>query len=213
MDSIRVSIVEDIIEIREGMRFIVNQTPDLTCLSTYGSAEEAMAGLTQGVPDLCIMDIALPGSTGIDCIRRLKASDSPIQFMVFTIYENSDQVFEALAAGASGYLLKDTPPDRIITALRELYAGGSPMSASIARKVVSSFQRPGAATPLSTREQEVLALLAKGFLYKEIAQQLGISTGTVRQHIHHIYDKLHVQNRTEAINKFFGGPGSNTHGL
>ena len=213
MDKIRVSIVEDIIEIREGMRFIVNQTPDLTCLSTYGSAEEAMTGLMQDVPDLCIMDIALPGSTGIDCIRRLKAADSPIQFVVFTIYENSDQVFEALAAGASGYLLKDTPPDRIITALRDLYAGGSPMSASIARKVVSSFQRPGAATTLSTREQEVLTLLAKGFLYKEIAQQLGISTGTVRQHIHHIYEKLHVQNRTEAINKFFGGPGPGTHGL
>ena len=213
MDNIRVSIVEDIIEIREGMRFIVNQTPDLTCLSTYGSAEEAMTGLMLDVPDLCIMDIALPGSTGIDCIRRLKAADSPIQFVVFTIYENSDQVFEALAAGASGYLLKDTPPDRIITALRDLYAGGSPMSASIARKVVSSFQRPGAAAPLSTREQEVLTLLAKGFLYKEIAQQLGIATGTVRQHIHHIYDKLHVQNRTEAINKFFGGPGPGTQRL
>lgn len=212
MDSIRVSIVEDITEIREGMRFIVNQTPDLTCLSAYGSAEEAMTGLMLDVPDLCIMDIALPGSTGIDCIRKLKAAGSPIQFVVFTIYENSDQVFEALAAGASGYLLKDTPPDRIITALRDLYAGGSPMSASIARKVVSSFQRPGAAaTTLSTREQEILTLLARGFLYKEIAQQLGIATGTVRQHIHHIYDKLHVQNRTEAINKFFGGPASGTH--
>ncbi|MDO6432759.1 response regulator transcription factor [Flavitalea sp. BT771] len=211
MNNIRVSIVEDIAEIREGMRFIINQTPDLTCLSTYGSAEEAMTGLVQDVPDLCIMDIALPGSTGIDCIRRLKAADSPIQFVVFTIYENSDQVFEALAAGASGYLLKDTPPDRIITALRDLYAGGSPMSASIARKVVSSFQRPAAAATLSTREQEVLTLLARGLLYKEIAQQLDISTGTVRQHIHHIYDKLHVQNRTEAINKFFGGPGSGTH--
>jgi DNA-binding NarL/FixJ family response regulator len=204
MENIRVSIVEDIADIREGMRFIVNQTPGFTCLSTYSNGEDALTGLTQEAPDLCIMDIALPGSTGIDCIRRLKATGSPIQFVVFTIYENSDQVFEALAAGASGYLLKDTPPDRIISALRELYEGGSPMSTSIARKVVSSFQRPASASVLSQREGEVLALLAKGFLYKEIAEQLSISTGTVRQHIHHIYDKLHVQNRTEAINKYFG---------
>jgi DNA-binding NarL/FixJ family response regulator len=151
------------------------------------------------------MDIALPGSTGIDCIRRLKDAGSSIQFVVFTIYENSEQVFEALAAGASGYLLKDTPPDRIVTALRDLHAGGSPMSASIARKVVASFRRPTWAGVLSSREEEVLGMLAKGLLYKEIADRLHISTGTVRQHIHRIYEKLHVQNRTEAINKYFGG--------
>jgi DNA-binding NarL/FixJ family response regulator len=211
MDIIRVSIVEDIAEIREGMRFIVNQTPDLTCMSVYSNAEDAFRGLTREPADIVIMDIALPGATGLDCIRRLKAAGSPMQFVVFTIYADSDQVFEALAAGASGYLLKDTAPDRIITALRELYEGGSPMSATIARKVVSSFQRPGRSANgsddranLSARETEVLALLAKGLLYKEIAAQLQISTGTVRQHIHHIYDKLHVQNRTEAINKAFG---------
>jgi len=150
------------------------------------------------------MDIALPGSSGLDCIRRLKAAGSGMQFIVFTIYEDSDQVFEALAAGASGYLLKDTPPDRIISALRELYDGGSPMSATIARKVVSSFQRPGHIHELSPRETEILGLLSKGFLYKEIADRLHIAVGTVRQHIHRIYDKLHVQNRTEAINKAFG---------
>lgn len=211
MKIIRVSIVEDIAEIREGMRFIVNQTPDLTCMSVYSNAEDAFQGLTREPADIVIMDIALPGATGLDCIRRLKAAGSPMQFVVFTIYADSDQVFEALSAGASGYLLKDTAPDRIITALRELYEGGSPMSATIARKVVSSFQRPGRSAngsgdraSLSARETEVLALLAKGFLYKEIAAQLQISTGTVRQHIHHIYDKLHVQNRTEAINKAFG---------
>jgi len=205
MDPIRVSIVEDIPEIREGMRFIVNQTPDLTCLSVWSNAEDALVGLTEEAPDLCIMDIALPGATGIDCIRRLKDAGSNIQFVVFTIYEDSDQVFEALAAGASGYLLKDTPPDRIITALRDLYAGGSPMSASIARKVVASFQRPASTGVLSSREEEVLSLLAKGLLYKEIGDKLQITTGTVRQHIHHIYEKLHVQNRTEAINKYYGG--------
>lgn len=204
METIRVSIVEDIADIREGMRFIVNQTPGFQCLSTYSNAEDALIGLTAEPPDICVMDIALPGSTGIECIRQLKASGSPIQFVVFTIYENSDQVFEALSAGASGYLLKDTPPDRIILALRDLYNGGSPMTASIARKVVSSFQRPSATDILTVREKEILSLLSKGLLYKEISQQLNISTGTVRQHIHHIYEKLHVQNRTEAINKFFG---------
>ena len=204
MDTISVSIVEDIADFREGMRFIVNQTPGFSCLSTYPNAEDALTGLMAAPPQLCIMDITLPGGTGIDCIRKLKAAGSSIQFVIFTIYENSDQVFEALAAGASGYLLKDTPPDKIITALRELYEGGAPMSASIARKVVASFQRQNAGEGLSSREEEVLGLLAKGFLYKEIANELHISPGTVRQHIHRIYDKLHVQNRTEAINKYYG---------
>src|ERR1700761_2759045 len=117
METIRVSIVEDIREIRDGMRFIVNQTPGYSCISAYSNAEDAYVGLVKEAPDLCIMDIALPGQTGIECIAKLKAAGSPIQFVVFTIYENSDQVFAALAAGASGYLLKDTPPDRIITAL------------------------------------------------------------------------------------------------
>ena len=127
-----------------------------------------------------------------------------MQFMIFTVYEDSDQVFEALSSGASGYLLKNSPPEKIVEALRELFAGGAPMSTSIARKVVFSFQRPSASQVLSTRETQVLGLLGKGYLYKEIAADLGLSTGTVRQHIHNIYDKLHVQNRTEALNKVFG---------
>lgn len=204
MDTILVSIVEDIAEIREGMRFLVNQTPDFRCLSVYDNAEDAYTGLLSDRPDLVVMDIALPGSTGIECIKRLRAAGSKIQFMVFTVYEDSDQVFEALRVGASGYLLKNSAPDRIIEALKELHAGGSPMSTSIARKVVHSFRPVTQPHSLSSREQEVLALLAKGLLYKEIAEQLDISTGTVRQHIHKIYDKLHVDNRTEAINAAFG---------
>ncbi|MBS1601418.1 MAG: response regulator transcription factor [Bacteroidetes bacterium] len=222
MATIRISIVEDVAEIREGLRYIIDQTRDFACVSVFSSAEEALTGLA-GSPsrsfystdpsrsssaddpaDIVVMDIALPGSSGLDCIRRLKAAGSGMQFIVFTIYEDSDQVFEALAAGASGYLLKDTSPDRIIAALHELYEGGSPMSATIARKVVSSFQRPGHIHELSPRETEILGLLSKGFLYKEIADRLHIAVGTVRQHIHRIYDKLHVQNRTEAINKAFG---------
>ncbi|WP_217605960.1 response regulator transcription factor [Chitinophaga sp. GbtcB8] len=206
MDAIQVSIVEDITEIREGMRFLVNQTPGFSCLSVYDNAEAAGKGLLANPPDLVIMDIALPGATGVDCIRQLKAAGAKMQFMIFTIYEDSDQVFEALAAGASGYLLKDTSPDKIIAALKELHEGGSPMSISIARKVVASFHCSPEPAPLSPREMEVLTLLAKGLLYKEIAEQLHISTGTVRQHIHNIYERLHVQNRTEALNKVFGQP-------
>ena len=206
MEPIQVSIVEDITEIREGMRFLVNQTPGFSCLSVYDNAEAAAKGLLANPPDLVIMDIALPGATGVDCIRQLKAAGTKMQFMIFTIYEDSDQVFEALAAGASGYLLKDTAPDKIIAALKELHEGGSPMSISIARKVVASFHRTPEPSPLSPRETEVLTLLAKGLLYKEIAEQLHISTGTVRQHIHNIYERLHVQNRTEALNKVFGQP-------
>ena len=209
MESILISIVEDIAEIREGLRFMVNQTPGFTCISVYDNAEDAYAGLPADAPDIVIMDIGLPGSTGIDCIRKLKAAKRTMQFMIFTVYEDSDQVFEALAAGASGYLLKNSSPERIIAALREMHAGGSPMSLSIARKVVASFHRPVEENALSEREMEVLTLLAKGLLYKEIAAKLFITTGTVSQHIHNIYEKLHVQNRTEAVNKIFGNRTGN----
>lgn len=207
MENIRVSIVEDLQEIREGLRFIIDQAKELTCISTYCSAEEAYPGLLVSVPDVVIMDISLPGETGIECIRRLQQANFKAQFLMFTVYEDSDQVFEALSAGASGYLLKSADPDRIVAAVHELYDGGSPMSAAIARRVVVSFHSSGERDKLSTREMEVLTLLSKGFLYKEIAAQLFLSVGTVRQHIHHIYEKLHVQNRTEALNKVFGRKG------
>ena len=204
MELIIVSIVEDIPEIREGMRYMVNQTPGFACISVYDNAESALSGLPTDAPDIVIMDIGLPTSTGVECMRKLKEAGYKMQFIMFTVYEDSDQVFNALAAGASGYLLKNTAPDKIIDALRELYAGGSPMSLSIARKVVASFHLPAERNKLSAREMEVLTLLSKGFLYKEIGAQLDISTGTVKQHIHHIYEKLHVQNRTEALNSVFG---------
>lgn len=205
METIRISIVEDIPEIRQGMQFLINQTPGFSCLSVYSNTEDAFQGLKADPPDLVIMDIALPDGSGVDCIRRLQTTaPGRMQFMIFTIYEDSDQVFEALAAGASGYLLKNTSPDKIIGALRELYEGGAPMSISIARKVVGAFRRPEENHKLSAREEEILQWLAKGLLYKEISEKLHITTGTVRQHIHNIYEKLHVQNRTEAINKVLG---------
>jgi DNA-binding NarL/FixJ family response regulator len=154
------------------------------------------------------MDINLPGMNGIECIRQLNEKNLPTQFMMFTVYENDEKVFEALKAGASGYLLKNTGLLHMAEALKELYNGGSPMSANIARKLVTIFREEHAeaepTSELSKRENEILQWLSKGLLYKEIADQLAISVSTVRQHIHKIYDKLHVQNRTEAINKAFG---------
>jgi DNA-binding NarL/FixJ family response regulator len=207
MEPIRISIVEDIDEIREGLRFIIQQTSGFEFVSAYNNAEDALLRLPADNPDIVIMDIGLPESTGVDCIRKLKSEGTLIQFVIFTVYEDADQVFEALAAGASGYLLKNSSPDKIISALQEMHQGGSPMSLSIARKVVTSFQRPVEKNELSEREMEVLTLLAKGLLYKEIALKLNISKGTVSQHIHNIYEKLHVQNRTEALNKVFGKAG------
>jgi DNA-binding NarL/FixJ family response regulator len=203
METIRISIVEDVAEIRNGLQFLVNQAADFTCVSAYDNAEDALENLPGDAPDIVIMDIGLPRSTGIECIRKLRKQGHTMQFVIFTVFEDSDRLFDALSAGANGYLLKNTAPDKIIAALHELYEGGSPMSLSIARKVINSLRTSEEQNLLSAREMEILTLLSKGYLYKEIAANLFISVGTVRQHIHNIYEKLHVQNRTEAINKVF----------
>ncbi|HVS96790.1 MAG TPA: response regulator transcription factor [Puia sp.] len=208
MTSIGVSIIEDTADIRLGLERIISGAEGFLLLSSYDNAEDAVRMLPEIQPDIVIADIQLPGMSGIDCVRRVKAVCPSIQFMMFTIYEDSEQVFEALEAGANGYLLKQTRQDRILEAIRELHEGGAPMSAGIARRVVGSFRKDpsqsGNVDVLSARENEVLQLLAKGLLYKEIGDRLQISTGTVRQHIHKIYSKLQVQNKTEAINKAFG---------
>jgi DNA-binding NarL/FixJ family response regulator len=209
MSKIKVAIVEDLEEVLEGLSTFIKQDTDIELTAVYRTAEAAALELPIVKPDIVIMDINLPGITGIECIKRIKAVTSGILFMMFTVYENNDQVFEALKAGASGYLLKKTPPLQIIEAIKELYNGGSPMSSQIARKLVTHFQEKkevfnNEAAALSAREKEVLEHLAKGMLYKEIADLLGISFHTVRQHIGNIYQKLHVQNKTEAINKVYG---------
>ncbi|HTQ63527.1 MAG TPA: response regulator transcription factor [Puia sp.] len=207
--SITLAIVEDLDEVREGLRNFLALSPDFKVLDTFKTAEEALEEIPSLQPDIVIMDINLPGMSGIDCIREIKKKNIRTQFMMFTVYENDEKVFEALKAGASGYLLKNTGLIHIIESLKELHQGGSPMSSNIARKLVMNFQEkspeetPADITLLSLRENEVLHLLAQGLLYKEIADQLNISTSTVRQHIHRIYEKLHVQNRTEAINKAY----------
>ena len=206
--NITLAIVEDLDEVRDGLKNFISLSTDFKILDTYKTAEEAVYDLPKLKPDIVIMDINLPGMNGIECIRQVKSKTPSTQFMMFTVYENDEKVFEALKAGASGYLLKNTGLVQLIESLKELYNGGSPMSANIARKLVTLFRNEQKETPqletLSNRENEILQLLSKGLLYKEIADQLTISVSTVRQHIHHIYEKLHVQNRTEAINKAFG---------
>jgi len=209
MPKIKVAIVEDLEEVIEGLSSFIKQDAAIELTAVYRTAEAAALELPLVKPDIVIMDINLPGITGIECIKRIRANTPGILFMMFTVYENNDQVFEALKAGASGYLLKKTPPLQIIEAIKELHQGGSPMSSQIARKLVTHFQEKqqvshNEAAMLSAREKEVLEHLAKGMLYKEIADELSISFHTVRQHIGNIYEKLHVQNKTEAINKVYG---------
>jgi DNA-binding NarL/FixJ family response regulator len=190
------------------LKDFISLSTDFLVVGAFKTGEEAFEQLPEIRPDIVIMDINLPGMNGIECIRQVKGKSPGTQFMMFTVYENDDKVFEALKAGASGYLLKNTGLLQIAESVKELHEGGSPMSANIARKMVNLFRDTEKTTPfldiLSPREKEILQLLAKGLLYKEIAEQLHITTGTVRIHIHKIYEKLHVQNRTEAINKAFG---------
>ncbi|MFI5133469.1 MAG: response regulator [Chitinophagales bacterium] len=208
MPPIKVCIVEDLKEIREGMISLLTLDERFELLAAFPDAEKAAEELVAWQPDIVIMDINLPGMNGIDCIKKVKNECPATQFIMFTIYEDDEKIFEALAAGASGYLLKKTALSKITDSLLELHQGGSPMSTSIARKVIDRFHIKADSDKmtqlLTPRENEVLQLLAKGLLYKEISVKLSITPGTVGQHIHNIYDKLHVQNRTEAINKMTG---------
>jgi DNA-binding NarL/FixJ family response regulator len=201
---IRVSIAEDLPEIRSSLEKLILSQPDMALQSSNSNAIDAIPMITNGQPDVVIIDINMPGMNGIDCIRKIKDDCPGTQFMIFTIYENDEKVFAALAAGASGYLLKKTEPAKIIEAIKDLHNGGSPMSSQIARKVIGHFKenKNAGLDTLTNKENEILTLLSKGFLYKEIASSLFITIGTVTQHIHNIYEKLHVSNKTEALNKF-----------
>jgi DNA-binding NarL/FixJ family response regulator len=205
---IRVALVEDDHQVRAGLRLLIDHSKKCACVAAFGSAEEALARLPSLQADVVLMDIQLPGKSGIECIRELKLRQPKFQIMMLTVLEDHDRIFQSLAAGASGYLLKQTPPDKLLEAITELHRGGAPMSTQIARRVVEVFQQaaPGgdATAGLSPREKEIVALLAKGYLYKEIASQLGISVETVRTHIHNTYEKLHVRSRTEAVMKVYG---------
>jgi DNA-binding NarL/FixJ family response regulator len=202
---VRVALVEDHQTTREGIVTLLNNSAGFVCVAACASAEDALKVIPLHTPDVILMDIELPKKSGIDCIRDLKAGMPQLQVMVLTIFEDHERIFESLAAGATGYLLKTTTPAKLLQAIQELHAGGAPMSGQVARQVVAAFGPPAAESlpgaRLSPIERRVLQLLARGLLYKEVAGQLAISTSTVRTHIWHIYKKLQVNNRTEAVLK------------
>jgi DNA-binding NarL/FixJ family response regulator len=214
--AITVCIVDDTNDIRHALEEIVRLSDEYELLGSFASGESAMEKIPILKPNVVLMDINLGGISGIECVRQLKPSNPDILFMMCTVYEEDEKIFEALSAGANGYILKKTSPIKLLESIRELSEGGAPMSSQIARKVVTAFQNRGPVQEnlvggndaklgvLSNREKEILELLAKGLLYKEISAQLFISQETVRKHVYHIYEKLHVNNRVEAVNKFFG---------
>jgi len=203
---IKICIVEDNASLRESVAQVLNQAPGLRCTSTYGSAEAALHDLPSQKPDVALVDIHLPGMNGIECVAELKVQLPQLQVLMLTRYEQSDMIFDSIRAGASGYLLKHTSAADLVQAVEQVHAGGAPMTMQIARKVINHFQqirKPASdVEKLTPREQEVLNFLAKGYLYKEIAGNLGISINTLRNHLRAIYDKLHVHSRTEATVKF-----------
>lgn len=211
MKKITVCIVDDKKELRDALEEIVNMSNDCRCTGTIGSAEDALKIIPQLKPDVVLMDINLgTPETGIDVVRELKPAIPASNFMMCTVYEEDEKIFEALSAGASGYILKKTTPSKMLEAIRELYEGGAPMSSQIARKVVAAFLNKPATVGsndlnnLTNREREILELLSRGMMYKEIALALNLANDTIRKHVYHVYEKLHVTNRVEAVNKFFG---------
>jgi DNA-binding NarL/FixJ family response regulator len=204
--SLSVSIVEDNDKLRATLARVLNRAEGFRCLSQYANAEDALKDLPQVRPDVVLMDINLPGMNGVQCVRQLKTFLPQIQVMMLTVYEDTENIFNALAAGASGYMLKRTSSKELLEAIQDVQRGGSPMTMHIARKVVQSFQHTSASAQatenLSEREQQVLDLLSQGLMYKEIAEKLGISYETVHTYIRRIYEKLQVRTRTEAVAKF-----------
>jgi DNA-binding NarL/FixJ family response regulator len=200
-----VVVVEDDKGLREQLVAILRSAPDLKCIGAFARGEEALAKIPAQNPDVVLMDIGLPGMSGIDCVAQLKKLNPAPQIIMVTVYEDSDRIFRALKAGANGYLVKSSPPDELLDAVRDVDSGGAPMSSHIACKVVEHFhvQKPDGheKNSISQRERQVLELLASGFIYKEIGDQLGIGVETIRSHVKNICQKMHVRNRVEAVAK------------
>jgi DNA-binding NarL/FixJ family response regulator len=204
--TISVFVVEDDPRLRESLEQFLRASETCRCIGSCGSAEEALEQIPRLSPRVVIMDINLPKMSGVECVRQLKMTNPSLLIIMLTVYEDSDQIFGALQSGASGYLLKRTPPEALLNAIHEVCEGGAPMSGHIARKVVQSFQRPAPVPErniqLTEREQQVLAYVAKGYINKEIAEALNVGLETVRSHLKNIYEKLHVRSRTEAALRF-----------
>lgn len=204
---INVGIVEDNDKIRDGLSMLINGSEGFRCTLTYSSAEEALKYIPSENLDVVLMDINLPKMSGIECVEKLKEKSPELQIMMLTVYTDDEQVFKSLAAGATGYIVKRTPPAELLEAIRELHEGGSPMTYQIARKVVQTFQQAAKSSKeteiLSERETEILSYLAKGYQDKEIAEKFFLSVQTIRTHLRNIYKKLHVRSRTEAVLKYY----------
>jgi DNA-binding NarL/FixJ family response regulator len=200
------AIVEDDMPTRQAILSLLSGEKQFRCLAAYGTGEEAITGIGAKAPDVILVDINLPGMNGIECVTRLKAGAPTLQVLMLTTYEDSDKIFRSLRAGAAGYLLKKCIAEDLVSAIEQVHAGGAPMSMPVARKVVAHFHESASAgselAQLTARENQILELLASGCLYKEIGDRLGISFSTVRAHLRNIYEKLHVQSRTEATVKF-----------
>jgi len=210
---IRVAIVEDRTEVRQGLGYLIDGSDGFACVGLFGDAESALEALSPETVDVVLMDIGLPGMSGTEAVKQLTArgdTERGVQVMMLTVYEDDDHVFTSLQNGATGYVLKTTPPAELLRSITSLADGGSPMSSGIARRVVETFHRgPLVADeeePLTPREREILELLVQGYRYREIAEQLFISIDTVRTHIRHIYEKMHVRSRAEATLKYLGKP-------
>jgi DNA-binding NarL/FixJ family response regulator len=209
-NQITVAIVEDDSKVRQSLAGILKRGSGVHCVGEFGDAEEALRELPRLRPRVVLMDINLPGMDGVTCVSKLSALLPEMQIVMLTVYDNTDAIFNSLAAGASGYLLKPVSTAQLLAAVKDVYAGGAPMTSNIVRKVVQSFKQPAPAEreaenfSLSAREQEVLDFLAKGYLYKEIADQLSISYGTVHTYIERIFKKLHVRGRAQAVAKYLG---------
>jgi DNA-binding NarL/FixJ family response regulator len=204
--EIRVLIVEDQEAVRLGLAYLVDNSHGLRCAGAFADAETALAELAMLEPDIVLMDIGLPGMSGIEAVRKVKAQRPTTQVMMLTVYEDESRIFESLRAGATGYILKTTPPGQLVESITVLHSGGSPMSSQIARCVVELFHAPAPtpdpASELTAREREIMELLVRGFRYREIGDRLFISIDTVRTHIRHIYEKMQVRSRTEATVRY-----------
>jgi len=202
---IRVSIIEDDRATREGLGILINGTPGYACVGTYGSVEEALRSMGHNIPDVLLLDIHLPGMLGSEGVKVIREMCSSVQILMLTIDAEQEQVFESICNGACGYLLKKTPPARLLEAIREAHQGGAPMSPEIARKVVTLFQKTGPPEKLdrhlTPHEVRLLRMLADGYSYQATADRLDVSVNTIRNYIRSIYDKLHVHSKSEAVSK------------
>jgi DNA-binding NarL/FixJ family response regulator len=205
--QIKVVIVDDDEEIRGSLAALIRRASNLRLLGDYANAETALKEIPRHPPDVVLMDINLPGMKGFECVRQLKATNPEVQFLMLTVYEDSDSLFNSLKAGASGYLLKRTASSKLLEAIRDVYNGGAPMTPQLARRVVQFFSKPaeGALSELTPGEREFLGQLANGYAYKEIADRMKISIDTVRSYVRTVYEKLHVHSRTEAVVKYLRG--------